>query len=190
MFSNTTSLKKIENLQKRALRCLYNNYLLSYEKLLDKANSSTMNVKRLRFLCVQIYKAINSQNSSFMKQIFELQEPNRSVREKYLLNLNIPNFSQVTFGKKSLRIFGPKTCKSLPYHIKSSKNLESFKTVIKNQDGVNCKRVICKKFQSIFLVLVSLSFFLFLTKIFIHLMSVSSVLISDCIFCKCNLLSL
>ena len=59
MFSNATSLlKKIENLQKRALRFLYNNYQLTYEEMLDKANRSTMNVKRLRFLCVEIYKTI------------------------------------------------------------------------------------------------------------------------------------
>ena len=145
MFSNATSLKKIENLQKRALRFLYNNYQLTYEELLDKANSSTMNVKRLRFLCVEIYKTINNLNPSFMKQIFELRETNRNVRGKYRLNLNIPNYNQVTFGKKSLRIFGPKIWNSLPYHIKSSKNLETFKTVIKNWDGVNCKCVICKK---------------------------------------------
>ena len=74
MFSNATSLKKIENLQKRALRFLYNNYQLTYEELLDKANSSTMNVKRLRFLCVEIYKTINNLDPSFMKQIFELEK--------------------------------------------------------------------------------------------------------------------
>ena len=39
MFSNATLLKKIENLQKRALKFLYNNYQLSYEELLDKTNS-------------------------------------------------------------------------------------------------------------------------------------------------------
>ena len=44
MFSNATFLKEIEKLQKYALRCLCNNYHL-YEELLDKANSSTMNVK-------------------------------------------------------------------------------------------------------------------------------------------------
>ena len=145
MFSNATSLKKIENLQKRALRFLYNNYQLTYEELLDKANSSTMNVKRLRFLCVEICKTIYNLNLSFMKQIFEFRETNRNVRGKYRLNLNIPNYNQVTFGKKSLRIFGPKIWNSLPYHIKSSKNLETFKTVIKNWDGVNCKCMICKK---------------------------------------------
>ena len=99
MFSNATSLKKIENLQKRALRFLYNNYQLTYEELLDKVNSSTMNVKRLHFLCVEIYKTINNLDPSFMKQIFELGETNRNVREKYQLNLNIPNYNQFTFGK-------------------------------------------------------------------------------------------
>ena len=144
--SNATSLKKTEDLQEKALRFLYNNCQLSYEELLDKANSSTMNVKRLRFLCVEIYKTFNNLNPSFMKQIFKLRETNRSVSGKNRLNLNIPNYNQVTFGKKSLRIFGPKIWNSLLYHIKSSKNLESFQTVIKNWDGANCMCVICKKF--------------------------------------------
>ena len=100
MFSNATSLKKIENLKIRALRFLYNNYHLTYKELLDKANSSTKNVKRLRFLCVEIYKTINNLDPSFMKQIFELGETNRNVREEYQLNLNIPNNNQFTFGKK------------------------------------------------------------------------------------------
>ena len=100
MFSNATSLKKIENLKIRALRFLYNNYHLTYKELLDKANSSTKNVKRLRFLCVEIYKTINNLDPSFMKQIFELGETNRNVREECQLNLNIPNNNQFTFGKK------------------------------------------------------------------------------------------
>ena len=104
-----------------------------------------MNVKRLRFLCVEIYKTINNLNPSFMKQIFESRETNRNVHEKYRLNFNIPNYNQIIFGKKSLRIFVPKIWNSLPYHIKSSKNLETFETVIKIWDDVNCKCVICKK---------------------------------------------
>ena len=95
------------------------------------------------FLCVEIYKTINNLNPSFMRQIFELSETNRNVREKYLLNLNISNYNQATFDKKSLRIFRPKICNSSRYHIKSSKNRESFKTVFKNWDGVNCKCVVC-----------------------------------------------
>ena len=45
------------------------------------------------FYFVEIYKTNNNLNPSFMKQIFELRETNRSVHEKYRLNLNIPNFN-------------------------------------------------------------------------------------------------
>ena len=98
------------------------------------------------FYVWKLTKQFNNQNPNFMKQIFELRKTNRNVPEKYQLNLNISNYDQVTtFGKKSLRIFGPEIWNNLPYHIKSSINLECFKSVIKNCDGVNCNCVICKK---------------------------------------------
>ena len=68
-----------------------------------------------------------------MKQIFELRETNRGVHEKYRLNLNIPNYNQVTFGKMNLRIFGPNIWNNLTYH------------------SINCKCVICKELKTIFL---------------------------------------
>ena len=53
-----------------------------------------MNVKRHSFLCVEIYKAINNLNPSFVEQIFLLGETNRSVREI----LNIPNLNILHTG--------------------------------------------------------------------------------------------
>ena len=64
-----------------------------------------------------------------MKEIFSLRQTDRPVREKY--KLNIPSCNQVTFGCKALTFFGPKTWNSLPYHINSTENLASFKTMIK-----------------------------------------------------------
>ena len=136
MFSNATSFNKIENLQKRALTVLYNNHHLPYEELLGKGNSSTINVKRLCFLCVEIQKTIYNLNPRFMKQIFVLRESNRSVGEKYRLNLNIPCFNQSAFGKKNLRIPRPKIWKSflttsnLPNILNLSKRLLKTGTVL------------------------------------------------------------
>ena len=45
---------------------------------------------------------------------------NRPIREKYKMNMIIPDFNQVFYGKKSLRTFGPKHWNSLPDHIKPS----------------------------------------------------------------------
>ena len=97
----------------------------------------------LRILCTQIYQTINNLNANFMKDLFSLKETSRLVREKYMLNLNIPVHNQVSFGSKSLRVFGPKVWKSLPYHIKSFENLESFKMTIKHWNGTRCNCKVC-----------------------------------------------
>ena len=137
MFSNAVSLKKIKNLQKRALKFLHKSCNTSYEDLLLKSGFSSMNVKCLRTLCVEIFKTLNNLNSNFKKEIFSLRQTDRPVREKYELNLDIPSYNQVTFGRKALTFFGPKTWNSLLYDIKSAENLASFKTVIKFRNGKN-----------------------------------------------------
>ena len=79
MFSSASSLKKIENLQKRALRFLYNDYEIPYEELLLKSDRATMNINRLRILCTEIYKTINNLNPEFMRDLFSLRETSRLV---------------------------------------------------------------------------------------------------------------
>ena len=49
--SSGKSLKKVENLQKRALRFLQNDYHSSYETLLHKSGKATENVRNLTNLC-------------------------------------------------------------------------------------------------------------------------------------------
>ena len=104
MFSSTQSLNKIENLQKRALRFLYDDFEASYEDLLSKGGKSKMNVRRLRTLCVKIYKILNDLTPSFTDNIFKLKINGREVHEKYKLNLGIPEWNQRTFGCKNLKV--------------------------------------------------------------------------------------
>ena len=52
----------MESLCKRALRFLLNDYENSYKQLLEKSGKSNMNLRRIRFLCTEIYKTINSLN--------------------------------------------------------------------------------------------------------------------------------
>ena len=56
----------------------------------------------------------------------------REVRDKCRLSLDIPKWSQRTFGYKSLKVLGPKTWNNLPSHIESSDNLDTFKNLLKN----------------------------------------------------------
>ena len=102
MFSSAKSLNKVESLQKRALRFLYEDYVSSYEELLQKAGKETMKVNRLRSLCIEIYKLINNINPTYMNEIFKLRKISREVHSNYKLNLYVSTINQVSFGGKSL----------------------------------------------------------------------------------------
>ena len=122
MFSHAKSLKKVEALQKRALRFLYDDYNSPLEDILKKSGKVCMEVNRLRYLCIEIYKTINNINPSFTKQIFQLRETNRTIRNQYILNLSVPKVSQVSYGE-TLKYYGPKIWNSLRFYVKTSKTL-------------------------------------------------------------------
>ena len=108
---------------------------LQFSVILKKSGKVCVEVDRLRYLCIEIYKTINNINPSFMKQIFQLRETSRTVQNQYKLNLSVPKVNQVSYGEKSLRCYGPKIWNSLPIHLKSCENLNTFKDIIKNWIG-------------------------------------------------------
>ena len=150
MFASSKSLIKIENLHKRALRFMLDNYLSSYEKIFEKSGKFSMDVKRKHKLCIEIYKNLNNLNPSFMKEIFELRLCSRPVKGQDKLNLNlnirnlnIPRKKQVAFGTKSLESLGLKIWNNMTYDIKSTKNLNIFKDLIKKWNGSSCSCSVC-----------------------------------------------
>ena len=98
-FSSRKSINKIENIQKRALRFLLNDYSSDYETLLKKTNKCTMEVKRPRLLALEIFKAFKENYPTFINDYFEKNE--NSVSKKH--DSKIPIRNSVTFGDKSLR---------------------------------------------------------------------------------------
>ena len=62
-------------------------YEISYEELLSKSSTSSMNVKRLRALTIELYKTINKINPNFMRNLFKLRFTNNPVREKCKMSM-------------------------------------------------------------------------------------------------------
>ena len=56
-----------------------------------------------------------------------------------------PEWNQVTFGAKNLKVCGSKVWNSLPFHIKISENLIQFKSLMKNWNGNSCSCIVCTK---------------------------------------------
>ena len=114
--------------------------------MLNKTEKRSINVKNHILMCVEIFKTINNQNPSFLREIFQLRnKSHKPVRSKYTLNLDIPRVHSVRFGNKSLRSLAPKIWNSLPLNIKSATDIAKFKKYIKNWDFSTCDCCICLK---------------------------------------------
>ena len=114
---------------------LTNNYNSDYKDLLDVTKNSTMEIRRLRTLALEIFKTVNNLNPDFMKDIFYYSPYN--THRKYDIFVYSRNTS--SFGDKSLRALGPHIWNSLPESIKSTDSISIFKSFIKNCSGPKCK---------------------------------------------------
>ena len=82
-----------------------------------------MSLNRLRNLCVETYKTINKLNPELLSNILKVKENKWWVREQCYLNLETPEWNQVTFGASGLKVYGSKVWNNLSFHIKTSENL-------------------------------------------------------------------
>ena len=122
-FCNQNSSQKVENLQKRALQFLQDDYTRSYDDLLENSNKSTMTIQRLRILCLEIFRTLLQLNPCFISNIFEVKSSDRPISSQQYLKLKVVRANQLKFGERSLRVLGPKIWNRLPPHIKNAEKL-------------------------------------------------------------------
>ena len=79
------AITKQEKIQEIGLRFLLENYESDYDHLLSLANKTTLDVRKLKFLAIEIFKTINSLNPSFMKEIFILNTRRDDQTKKLLV---------------------------------------------------------------------------------------------------------
>ena len=61
-FCSSKSSRKTEKIQERTLKILYNDSTNDYNQLLNKYSKTSMEVKRLRNLAMEIFKTLNYLN--------------------------------------------------------------------------------------------------------------------------------
>ena len=125
IFCGKKNCAKLEKLQERALRIVFNDGHASYETLCESANILPLNVYRVRFLGIEVYKCVNGLNPKYMNDMLvirpnadRLRDSSRAIQ---------PRFSSVGFEFKSFKYFGAKLWNVLPITVKRSDNLFIFK---------------------------------------------------------------
>ncbi len=140
-FCSKSSTTKMEKIQERALRFLYNDKVSSYDCLLEKCKGSTLHLRRIKTIALEVFKSLNDLNPPFMKEMFDMKQVPYNLRDNNLLTQ--PKFRKISYGKNSFRYYGSHIWNLLPIEIKNSTTIDHFKDMIKQWEGPNCQCAMC-----------------------------------------------
>ena len=143
MFHSRRLNNKINSIQERAIRLVYNDNISPFDELLSKDKSVTIHERNIQIVAIELYKVINGTTADINKEIFQLKPSN-------LYNSSFPfktrNVHTTLYGTETLMHLAPKIWSILPNHLKEIKTLNLFKQRIKNWKPVNCPCKLCKTY--------------------------------------------
>ncbi len=140
-FTLSTLKDRLERMQYRGLKYVYNDYNSDYEILLERANMDSLDLLIQKVIVTDIYKAINNIGAVYLRDLFHIN--NNSTRRKGR-DLVLPRVDSVTYGIHSLRYHGPKLWAALPREAKSAPDLDAFKAALGSFKGFKCKCAMCR----------------------------------------------
>ena len=143
MFCSKTIQNKINQIQKRALRIVYNEPNLNLDKLVELDKSTTIQVKKIITLLTEVYKTARGENPIFMNKIF--------VPKKQYYNLlitNILSFPKVVgsrYGTNTFVFRATHVWDQVPESIKNELNAKCFRAKLTRKwQVIKCACTSCK----------------------------------------------
>ena len=141
-FCGECNTRKIEKIQERALRFIYEDYCSTYEQLLIKSKLPSLEIRRIRMIAIEVYKIINKQCPLYLHELIEIKKCNYSFRNNNIAD--VPRVRTTTHGLHSFRYAGAKLWNELPNKMREEMPLGQFKSVVGNWEGSLCQCSSCR----------------------------------------------
>ena len=144
MFHSRTLNNRINKLHERALRIVYKNEELDFQKLLELSGDVTVHQKNLQRLAIEMYKVKNGIAPVPFQRIFDEGSNTYNLRNQNTWVL--PKMRTVSYGTETIRYRGPLIWDSLSNDLKEASSLRVFKYKIKTIGKIDCACRLCKTF--------------------------------------------
>ena len=131
---------KVENIQERALRILYDDYDSEYTELLTGSGTTTMLHSRCKCIILEVFKSIQGINPACIQNMFEIKKSYYSMRDSSIMVQ--PKRNSTTFGLRSFPYFGSKLWNDLPNHLKGTTDFITFEDQLQHWSGPNLSRLV------------------------------------------------
>ena len=141
-FCSETNTNKVERIQERALRFIYDDHSSSYEDLLSKSNLPSLKLRRIRFIALETFKILHRESLSFLHDLVSYK--NNSYNFRYRNTAEVPRTRTTRYGLQSFSYRAAIIWNSLPNEARDISNFNQFKHFINLWDGPDCKCNDCK----------------------------------------------
>ena len=122
-FCGARNAEKVDDLNKRILRLILQDYSSPYDILLSKVNLKSLFIRRLQNFMITLYKSLFFTNySGYLKDMFTVRSSSYNLRGNHILAL--PNPKTTTYGLHSFSYLASKIWNSLPDTYKTLHFLE------------------------------------------------------------------
>ncbi len=129
-FCNKSDSDKLEKLQYRALRFVYDDYDSDYETLLSRANMQTLELHRQRALFIEVFKCIHKLAPPYLSELFTLRD--KSIYNTRSAKALIQSHCEsVDNGRKTFVNYSTYLWNNLPNHFKNTTDLDDFEMIRK-----------------------------------------------------------
>ena len=127
---------KLEKINRRALRIVFDDHESSYSHLLLMAGQHNLYTIRRNTIALEVFKCIRKLNPPFLHDTFQSQHHHYDTRQ--FDQLEPPITRTNSYGTLSFRFEGAKIWNSLPIEIKCSETIETFKSALRALPPLMC----------------------------------------------------
>ncbi len=142
-FTGETNTKKIEKLQERALRFIYDDNSMSYHDLLLVSGLPSLKVRRMRSVALETFKIFNKEGPSYLHDLVRFKDSKYNFR--YTNCVEIPRPRTERYGRNSFRYSAASMWNSLPDTFRLCSSYTQFKSLIDQWNGLDCSCSACAR---------------------------------------------
>lgn len=140
-FCSEINSKKMEKIQERALRFIYEDKSSTYDELLIKSKLPSLKIRRIRSIALETFKIINKQSPLYLHDLIEIKQHKYSFR--YQNTASLPKVRTTKYGLNSFKYFAARTWNDLPDHFRKETSFLQFKNLINSWNGRSCHCSAC-----------------------------------------------
>ena len=134
--------KRLNQIQERAPRFIYEDYSASYDEFLNKSKLPSLKVRRMRSLAIEVYIVINKECPVYLQDLIHIKNNSYSFRYQHIAEL--PQVRTTSYGLQSFGYAGTKLWNELPAEFRTQSSLNQIKTLISSWSGSSCQCFACK----------------------------------------------